>query len=96
MKHTFGIMPERTTDPVIRLFVANWILGAVLGAICAALMLWLNVAGLGRMLMPPDHVIWEGLLLLFGGFSITFGSVVCAGAIMSLPEPDGRSDGHHL
>lgn len=96
MKHTFWLLPGQASDPVIRLFVANWMLGAALGMICAALILWLNVAGLGGMLIPTDHVIWEGLVLLFGGFSITFGSVVCAGAIMSLPNPNGRSDPRHL
>ena len=96
MKYTRRVGPRRAADPVIRLFVTNWLLGAALGMICAALVLWLDVARLGSLLIPADHIIWEGLVLLFGGFSLTFGGVVCASAIMTLQSPGGRPDGHRL
>jgi hypothetical protein len=84
---------KRSVDPVVRLIVTHWVIGAALGITCAAAMLWLDVAGLGTALVGADHVVWEGLALLFGGFACTFGGVVAAGAVMTVPCNDDGDDG---
>jgi hypothetical protein len=44
----------RIADPIIRLVVVNWLLGMLAGVICAALILWLDFAGLRGLLMRSD------------------------------------------
>ena len=80
-------------DPVVRLVVMHWGLGVVVGVLCAALLLWLDVGGLRTMLVRPDRLMWEGLVLLFGGFACTFGGVVAASAVMTVPRNERSSDG---
>jgi hypothetical protein len=96
MSCALNLPPEGRHDRVVRLIVTHWILGAALGVACAALLLWLDVAGLRSLLWTRDRVVWEALVLLFGGFAITFGGVVCAGAVMTVPgghdDPDGGLD----
>lgn len=80
-------------DPIIRLVVVNWLLGMLAGVICAAVILWLDFAGLRGLLMRSDF--WaQGLALLFVGFAVTFGSLVAGTAVMMTKaedEPDSRS-----
>lgn len=74
-------------DPLVRLIVTNWILGSLTGIGCALLLLILDVANLRSLLMASD-VRWIGLLLLCSGFAVTFGGVLTASAIMSVPTRD--------
>ena len=67
---------------IVRLVVLNWIIGAALGAFCAGLLLWLDLAGLRGLMCRDAGSMTAGLALLFGGFAVTFGSVVCGSAIM--------------
>jgi len=85
--------PEHDPDPVVRLMILHWILGAALGMICAGIILWLDIAGLRSLLFRADHIMWEGVALLLGGFAITFGGVVCASAVMSVSKNDDGPDG---
>ncbi len=85
MRRPFRLLPRTAADPVVRLLVTHWILGAMLGMTCAALVIWLDVAGLRGLLLRADRIMWDGLALMFGGFAITFGGVVCASAVMSVP-----------
>ncbi len=78
------LAPRGDDHRVIRLMVLNWMLGAALGIVCAALLLWLDIAGLRGLLSSPDRIVWEGLVLLFGGFAVTFGGAVCAAAVMTV------------
>ena len=88
------IVPRRDMDPIVRLIVTQWIVGATLGAMCAVLVLAFDIAGLRGMLFRPSHVVWEGVVLLFGGFAVTFGSVVSGSAVMHVPrDDDGRNGG---
>ena len=82
--------PSGGSYRVVRLVVTYWILGALTGVACAGLLLILDVARLRTLLFGSDF-LWIGLLLLFGGFAVTFGGVICASAIMSVP-PDDDSD----
>jgi uncharacterized membrane protein YedE/YeeE len=79
-------------DPVVRLIITHWILGATLGIVCAALLLWLDVAGLRNLVLRTDHITWEALVLLFGGFAVTFGGVVSAAAVMAVSTNDDDPD----
>ena len=73
--------------PILRLFIVNWALGIALGWVFAAAVLWADIGGLRSLIMASDIAI-PALALLFGGFSITCGGVVCASAIMRLPQQD--------
>lgn len=75
---------SRHGDPVVRLIITHWILGALTGIGCALLLLVFNVVGLRSLLMASE-MRWIGMLLLCSGFAVTFGGVVCASAIMMVP-----------
>jgi hypothetical protein len=77
----------RIADPVVRLIVVNWALGAILGVVMAGAILLLDVADLRTLLERSDSE-WAGALLLFAGFAITFGGVVSASAAMFCPGPN--------
>ncbi len=80
-------LPRRATglrDPVVRMIVTHWALGAGLGALAAAGVLLLNVGNVRTLLVQSD-IEWAGTLLLFMGFMVTFGSVVSATAVMFNP-----------
>lgn len=86
---------SRRTDKssrLVRLMVSNWIFGWAIGCAVAAAVLISNVGGI-RVLMFHSEFMWQGLALLFGGFGFTFGSVVCATAIMLLPTEEDKDDG---
>jgi hypothetical protein len=76
--------PEPASKSIVRLVVTNWITGATLGVLCAALLLWLDLAGLRHLMFRDAATAAAGLALLFGGFAVTFGSVVCGSAIMAV------------
>lgn len=77
----------RHNRDVLRLFFVNWTLGALLGLAFAGGMLWFDVGGLFSLIKRSDMVV-PAIALLFGGFAITCGGVVCASAIMRLPRED--------
>ena len=92
MNRTRRTLSGAAADPVVRLLVTHWVLGAMLGAACAALVILIDIAGLRGLLLRADGVMWEGLVLMFGGFAVTFGGVVCAGAVMTVPISDTHPD----
>jgi hypothetical protein len=78
---------------LVRLMISNWMLGWAVGFACAALVLGSNVAGIRDLMLRSDMMV-QGLALLFGGFGMFFGGVVCATAVMLLPaEEESESDG---
>ena len=82
-------------DPLVRMMLLNWASGILVGVVCAGIVLAVDLAGI-RSLMIRSNFLWQGLALLFGGFSITFGGVVCATAIMTLPtEEEQKPRGGH-
>ena len=68
-------------NPVIRTIIVHWIVGVGTGSFCALLLLGLDPLGFRSLLFRSGALV-PGLVLLFGGFSITFGGVVCAAAVM--------------
>ncbi|MCA0422980.1 MAG: hypothetical protein LCH61_06595 [Proteobacteria bacterium] len=80
-------MPEKS---IVRLLVVNWALGITLGVLFAAGILAVDIGGLRSMIFRSDLAI-PALALLFGGFAITCGGVVCASAVMRLPHEDRTS-----
>ena len=76
---------------VVHLIVFNWLLGAGIGAAFAGLLIWADIAHIGRLILNAQPV-WPGLALLFGGFAVTFGSLVAGTAIMLIPAKDEPPD----
>lgn len=74
-------------DPLIRYVAVNTLFGMGFGAAFAALVLWFDVSGLGRLILSSSSPL-PALILLFGSFMLTFGSLVCGTAIMLLPSDD--------
>ena len=69
--------------------IANWALGALVGQVCVALLLCFDPVGL-RGLLARSDLAMVALAMLCGGFAVTFGGVVCAGAVMlSERDPEG-------
>ncbi len=87
-----ALRPPPGRDPLIRIVIVNWILGACLGVAFAALMLAVDVGGL-RGLMWGHTISIPALVLLFGGFAITFGGLVAATAIMMIKDDDDSDGG---
>lgn len=83
-------MTKPVEHNLIRLLVWNAIAGATLGVLFAGFLLYWDVGGIGSLLLRSDQPL-PALLLLFGGFAVTFGSAVCGTAIMGLE--DDRDDG---
>jgi hypothetical protein len=65
--------------------VTHWMLGSIAGALCASILLILDIGRL-RTLLERTEFMGPGLILLFGGFMLTFASVVCATALMQLSD----------
>lgn len=89
-----ALRPPPGRDPLIRIVVVNWIVGACLGVAFAGLMLVADVGGM-RALMWGQTISFVALVLLFGGFAITFGGLVAATAIMMIRNDDDDADGGH-
>jgi len=79
-------------DPVVRMIVTHWALGAGVGALAAALIFALDIAYLRTMMIRSD-LLFPGLMLLFTGFAVTFGGVVSATAVMFNPVAEDRARG---
>ena len=88
MVHVRRWLSPEGPHAVVRLLVMHWILGVAVGVLCASLVLWLDVGGLRSLLFRSGSLMPAGLLLLYGGFAVTFGGVVCASAVMTVPVSD--------
>jgi hypothetical protein len=83
-------MTKHAEQDLIRLVLWNAFAGAMLGVLFAAFLVYWDVGGIGTLLARSEQPV-PALLLLFGGFAVTFGSAVCGTAIMGLE--DDRDDG---
>ncbi|MBX9757658.1 MAG: hypothetical protein K2Y29_02700 [Beijerinckiaceae bacterium] len=89
-----AVRPPPGRDPLVRMLVINWIMGACMGVAFAAVLLAADVAGMRSLIMGTDLAI-PALALLFGGFAITFGGVIAATAVMLMNDKDDDRDGGH-
>lgn len=80
--------PRRLRDePLLRLLVVNWLIGAGVAAALTAVVLVTDTAHL-RTLILSSNEPWIGLILLVFGFMVTMCSVAMGTAIMMLPRDD--------
>jgi hypothetical protein len=87
-----NIRPPPGQDPLIRLVLVNLAVGAFMGVAFAALLLAADFAGL-RSLIVGTSVSGSALVLLFGGFAITFGGIVVTTAVMLMNDRDDHDGG---
>jgi hypothetical protein len=73
---------------LVRFLVVHCVAGVIAGWTMVGGLLWLDVAGLGGLVMTSD-LFPVPLLMLLAAFAITFGGVAVGSAIMGL----GRSGG---
>lgn len=72
---------------LIRMYIANVAIGFGLSAAFLALMIWLNVAGLGRLILGSDMGLLAALMIfVFQG--VVFAGVQFAIAVMRMAEDD--------
>lgn len=83
-------MHQTRRNSVIRLVAVNAGMGIIIGLACAAALLATDYRGIWSLVEKTDAEI-PALALLFSGFAVTFGSVVCGSAIMAL---GGQGPGH--
>lgn len=77
---------------LVRLYIVNVAIGFALAAVFVALLLWFNVAGLGRLVMASDiGLVAVGMLVFFNG--IVFGGVQFAISVMRMGGRDGQGGG---
>ena len=76
---------------VVHLIVLNWIGGVVLGAAFAGLLIWFDIGHIGRLIQNASPM-WPPLVLLFGGFAVTFGALVAGTAVMLIPRDEDPPD----
>lgn len=74
---------------LLRYMLIHWAIGIGIGVFCATAFLLINPIGFRDLLLRSDAMI-PALILLYGGFSVTFGGVVCATAVMFPYEEDKR------
>ena len=83
-----GQIPNRRrVHSIPRLIIVNWLSGMVAGAVCASIVLALDLVGI-RTLIREASEPWIALILLYGGFIFTFGGLVAATAVMTLKADD--------
>lgn len=93
--HGGGVMSQirgkAKSNRLVRLMITNWAFGWGVGAVCAIAVLISNVGGI-RVLMMKSDLMLQGLALLFVGFGVLFGGVVCATAVMLLPTGEEKDE----
>jgi len=77
-------------DPLIRFLLRHCLAGVLAGWTMVALLLLLDVAGLGTLVFASEGWL-VALVMLMVFFAITFGSVAMGGAVMSLGRADRPS-----
>jgi hypothetical protein len=79
-------------QPLIRLLLVNWLIGAGVALVLVTVVLITDTARL-RSLMFASSDPWVPMLLLFFGFFVTMCSVAMGTAIMMLPGDDDDGPG---
>lgn len=77
---------------LVRLYIASVATGFAAAAVFVALLLALDVGGLGHLVLGTRGG-WIGGLMLFAFNGIVFAGVQFGVAVMRMAEPSGRGDG---
>ena len=83
----WGKTSAKGLDPLVRYMIFHWLLGALVGALCATALLLFDPFGIWP-LMHDSGMGAEAAFLLYVGFMTTFGGLVCAAAVMFPPKDD--------
>lgn len=73
---------------LIRFLAGHCALGVAAGVATAALLLWLDVGGIGRLVAGDGGQRWVAIGLLGFGFAVTFGSLAMGSALFLLSRSD--------
>jgi hypothetical protein len=79
-------MPE-----LVRLYLHSIVTGFVISALFAAGLIWLDVAGIGHLILGSD-IGWIAALMLVALNGIIFSAVQFGYRIMAMAEPDSGPD----
>jgi hypothetical protein len=85
-------MHPNSRASVVRLVAINAGVGVVIGLVFAAAVLAFDYQGIWSLVRKTDAAV-PALALLFGGFAVTFGSVVSGSAIMALGNRMAEEEG---
>jgi hypothetical protein len=79
---------------LIRLYLQSVAIGFVVAAVFTGGLLWLDVAGIGHLVMASDvGIIAATMLVFFNG--IVFSAVQFAFRVMGMADPDEGPNGGH-
>jgi hypothetical protein len=81
---------------LIRFLAGHCALGVTAGLATAALLLWLDIGGIGSLVAGDGGSRWIAIGLLGFGFAITFGSLAMGSALFLLSSDDDPDDGPPL
>lgn len=81
-------MPE-----LVRLYIRSVAFGLGLAAVFTGGLVWLDVAGIGHLILGSD-IGWIAALMMVFFNGIVFAAVQFAFKVMSMAEDDGRGGGH--
>lgn len=77
---------------LVRLYIVNVAIGYALSAIFVAALVWLNIGGLGHLVLETRHG-WIGGLMLFVSNGVIFAGAQFAIAVMRQAETEDRPGG---
>ncbi len=72
---------------LVRLYIRHVVIGFAISAAFCAMLVWMNVAGLGHLILETD-LGWVAALMLFVSNGVVFAGVQFAIAVMLLAEDD--------
>lgn len=81
-------MPE-----LVRLYIRSVALGFGISAVFTAGLIWVDVAGIGHLILGSD-IGWIAALMLVFFNGIIFAAVQFAFRVMGMAEDDGKGGGH--
>ncbi len=79
---------------LIRLYIHSVAVGFALAAAFSGVLVWQDVAGIGRLILGSD-IGWVALAMLVVFHGIVFAAVQFAIAVMALGNEDGPAGGLH-
>ena len=72
---------------LVRLYIVNVAIGFALSAVFVGLLVWLDIARLGHLVLETEHG-WIGGLMMFVSNGVIFAGAQFAIAVMRMADPD--------